>query len=331
MTEENGKKPDLYRLANVHYPIPFETAAPLDEGLLLKGDRGDYYHLKKFEGGSRQLFNAFEAKEYLKNRGFAWTTSIIPKLSGENNLKQDTTEFYLKEWNQNENELPSRWQAQLGSELLASIHKAGEGFRPAQPDQWEWPDWIKLFEMARDTIYELHSTVIESKESKLTKYFDRTAGDAARSVEEAIVHLKRVGYYDQREEGKRKGYVSLSRIPSPSLGMKFDLVEMITPDLPACSLGTYLGQLGDWSEPKVINDVIDLITIYNQIRPLSGDEIELIKGFLRFPWHFWWVTEEYFIKAEKKKLEKVHKRYGRALKGVYKNYKIDIPAALQEL
>ncbi|AZR73780.1 hypothetical protein BBF96_10515 [Anoxybacter fermentans] len=328
MTEKSEIAHSLHQVALTRYSITFESAIQTEDGLLLKDDNDEYYHLKKYSGERQELLASLEAEEYLLKNGFKWAVPSIPMIGGETNLKYDGQDFYLKKWQPGGVDFPFRWHYQLGSEILAWIHQAGEGFQPGIKEGWEWPDWVQLFEMARDTIYELHTTIIDEKEEKLAKYFDKTVSDAFRAMQEAIIHLKKAGYYEQRLEGMSRGYISLSQVPAPTLGMEFDLLNLIIPDLPACGLGAYLGQLGHWRKVRVINDVIDLITAYNHIRPLKSEEIDLIKGFLKFPWHFWWVTEKYFLREKEKKR---NKKYAKALRKISQATTKEIYSALLEL
>lgn len=319
---------ELHQLAAAHYPIAFEAATPEENGLLLQGE-GRYYMLKRFEGKRSELAVAMEAEAYLRRNGFEWMVQGVPLIGGHMSLEDREQVYYMKTWQPKEPPKAYRWQHLFGSESLARVHLAGEGFHPATLEGWEWPDWVRLFEMARDVIYEMHTTVVGGKEEKVAKYFERTANEAIRSIEESIVHLKSIGYHEQRAEGMKKGYINLSKVPSPTPGLQFDLVGKIVPDLPACGLGSFLGQIGDWTKRRVINDVIDLLDVYNQTRKLSSDEIDMIKGFLKFPWQFWWVTEEYFVKQQKEK--KRNKAYAKALKDVFGGYSKEIRSGLQEM
>lgn len=324
MTDER----ELHQLAAVHYPITFEAATPQENGLLLRGGDG-YYLLKRFEGRQPELTVALEAEAYLCRKGFEWVIPGVPLIGGNFSLEDREKIYYLKSWHPKEPEKTYRLQYLLGSESLAKVHLAGEGFHPVMVDGWEWPDWVRLFEMARDVIYEMHTTMVSNKEDGLAKYFERTAKEAIRSIEEAIVHLKSVGYHEQRADGIKKGYINLNRVPSPTPGLQFDLVGKLVPDLPACGLGAFLGQMGEWTKRHVINDVVDLLDTYNKVRKLSSDEMDLIKGFLKFPWQFWWVTEEYFVRQQKEK--KRNKVYAKALKDVFGGYSREIRSGLQEM
>lgn len=328
MAKERGLGVYLHQIATTNYPLTFEKASSVREGLLLEGDQEQYYLLSQFAGNQLELQTSLEAEKYLENRGFSWLTPAIPLTGGSSEMVHGGQNYYLKDW-QAKNQKPTyRWQMQLGSEILAKVHLLGENFQPQTANGWEWPDWMKLFEMARDTIYELHTTITSEQEKKLIKYFDQTAKDAILAMEDAIVHLKEIGYDDQRTEGMRKGFINLSQVPGINPGLKFDLLVSLNPDLPSCGLGSFLGQIGDWKKKIVINDVIDLIDAYNRIRKLSTDEIDLVKGFLKFPWKFWWATEEFF---PKNKLKKKGKRYAKELKSIRKSKTLEIQKALQEL
>lgn len=325
----DGQKHEVALLqgATVNYPVRFETALQVKNGLLLKDGTDKYYLLKKFPGNERELAVSLEAESFLRQRGFRGTVPGIVFSHGGEGLEHGRQSLYLKYWHPEVEALPYRWQTQFACETLAQIHLSGEGFHPGSGEGWNWPDWVKLFEMARDAIYELHTTVVLRANERLLKYFDRTAKEAICAIEEAIVHLKAAGYYELRAAGMRHGYVNLSRAPSLAPGGCFDLIGKIAPDLPACGLGAFLGQMGDWSKLQVINDVLDLLETYGKIRPLSTDEVALVKGFVKFPWQFWWATEQYFeLEEESKRL----KRYKKALKSVYGGVSQEIRAALQE-
>ena len=320
----------LQNKALTQYPLVIEKTISTDEGILLKTEKNQFYHLKRYSGAGEELKAALEAEDYLVEKGFSWSASHIALVNGEVSLKHNNQEYYLKKWQPEKLEMPNKWQLQLGCELLAEIHKLGEGFKTDSNDSWTWPDWIKIFEMARDTIYELHTAVIKEQRKKLTKYFDRTAPKAFKDIEKAIVQLKRAGYYEQREEAIKTGYISLSQVPTPSLGMNFDLIELLVPDLPACGLGAYLGQSCHWQQEKVLNKVVELLEVYDQKFRLFNEEIEVVKGFLEFPWEFWWVTEQHFLKSEKRD-KKRNKKYAKALKKIYKYSNGEIMSALNEL
>ncbi len=327
MGKDNRVGVNLYQAATTNYPLTFKTASPIKEDLLLKGDQEKYYLLKKFDGKENELASSIEAEEYLQNKGFKWITPTVPMKDGRKGLEYEGQNYYLQGW-QPELEIPLRWQWQLGSQLLARVHLLGENFQPQIIEGWGWPDWIQLFEMARDTASELHTIMVNEKKGRLIRDFDRTVGNAIKSTEEAIEHLTKVGYFEQRAEAMQQGYISLSQIPGAGPGLKYDLVGYITPDIPACGLGAFLGQNLDWSSDLVINDVVDLITMYNKIRLLSGDEIAIIKGFLKFPWNFWWTTEEIFVKN---KVKEKDKSYADKLKAVITSMDDKIRIALQEL
>lgn len=327
MVEEKKHEVTLAEGTAVHYPIRFETALQVKNGLLLKDGSNTYYLLKKYPGNERELAVSLKAEAFLRKNGFKGTVPGIVMSNGNESPEQGRQSFYLKYWHPEVESLPYRWQTQFACETLAQIHLRGEGFHPGNGEGWNWPDWVKLFEMARDAIYELHTTVVLRANERLLKYFDVTARDAICAIEEAIVHLKSAGYYQLRAEGMRHGYVNLSRVPNPAPGGTFDLIGKIAPDLPACGLGAFLGQMGDWSKLQVINDVLDLLELYGNIRPLAAEEVQLVKGFLKFPWQFWWATEQYFeLEDESKRL----KRYKKALKSVYGGISKEIRSALQE-
>lgn len=328
MATERGLGVYLHQIATTNYPLTFEKARSVKEGLLLESDREQYYLLSQFAGNNRELLTSLEAEKYLQKRGFSWIAPAIPLTGGTAELTHQGQNYYLKDWHPKDQNATYRWEMQLGSEILARVHLLGENFQPQATNSWEWPDWIKLFEMARDTIYELHTSVTSEQEKKLIKYFDQTAKDAIMAMEEAIVHLKKIGYEEQRADGMRKGFINLSQTPGIKLGMKFDLLTSLNPDLPACGLGSFLGQTGDWKKKIVINDVVDLLNVYNRIRQLTTDEIDLIKGFLKFPWKFWWATEEFYPKNQ---LKKRGKRYAKELKAIRKSNPLEIQRALQEL
>ncbi len=327
MIEERRIVSNLYQMATTRYPMTFESATPAKEGMLLKGEEKEYFLLKRFNGESKELIASLEAENYLLKSGFQWTSPTIPLISGSGNLEKAGQSYYMKDSQPRGKSLESRWQFQFGCEFLASIHQAGEGFQPQEKAGWEWPDWIHLFEMTRDSIYELHTSVIQSSESRLTKYFNQTVREALSAIEETIAHLKSVGYYEQRKEGMKKGYISLNQLPSLIPGLEYDILDLMVPDLPACGLGTIFGQLKDWNSSRVINDVIDMFVAYNKVRRLTTDEVDLCKAFLKFPWKFWWVTEKYFLKEE----EKNHKKYRKELKYLSKGNIREIRGSILEI
>lgn len=233
---------------------------------------------------------------HLERRGF----NNIPEIFITNNNKhyiQINNKFaYLTPWiNSRESNYDSILELKRVASKLGEMHRCSEGFTITNDmkPRIGWFSWIKVFQVRRSEILDFKNRISQKAyKSEFDEIYLGIMEDELKKCDRSIEIISNSKYMALMErEVLKRGFCHHDYANHNVLISKNNIINII--DFDYCILDTHIHDVaslmiramrGDkWSE-EVTNCIIDG---YRSTNNVTNEELNVIRGFLKFPQEYW--------------------------------------------
>lgn len=265
----------------------------------------DIYCLKRMKHGGRKPRNGYALVTELKKKEFKNTASYIKTKDNNYYVKENGFIFYLTEWiNGEECSLDSISETVNCVKLLAKFHIASSSIDMSNIIvENNLKNWPKIF---ISNLHGLENFKKAISRKKLVTEFDSLYMEYIDSLYHrgmvAINILNKSNYYKLSKKAATEKTICHDSFYYQNIIKKHDdyyLIDLdsIIIDLQINDLGKFIRRLmykksykWDFDKAKYI------IEAYNDIKPLTKDELEVMLALIVFPHKFWKLGKKRYIK-----------------------------------
>jgi CotS family spore coat protein len=283
---------------------------------------GNCYCLKRVQHGDKRALKGIRLFNYLKSNGFDNVAEYIVLKNGEECVKIGNTKYYLTEWIQGkECDVNDFSEVKRSVVLLANFHLKSRGFYDKHAGiKSKMKNWVGKLESEKMKL-DIFKNIIEGKKIRTTfdsRYYQSL--DRFKQRMDAAVELLKHSHYSNLSQNALlekticHGNFNYHNILAGNDGKIYitDLNNVVY-GINAYDLAKFVGRLLHkkayyWN----FSAARDLIEAYNEVRPLSIEELEVLLAFLIFPHKFWKLGKKRYEKKKKwdedkylKKLDKI--------------------------
>ena len=263
-----------------------------------------YKYLKRSKLNQEEVRFIFEVLEYLNGRGFRRAPRLILNLKGEPFAQDETGLFVLTDW-QFSNELDFRILMDLraAARFLAEFHLAGQGFEPVKtlPERTCWYGWPMKFIRRLRQLEEFEQLAQgEAEHSEFSRLYLRHYNTFYRQAVYSLELLFRAPYSIVAQNDSTRRSLCHHDFSSRNLLRTYDH-RLFLVDFDYC--------LRDLRIHDIINLLVRnlkhngwrveigrfILQEYQQVSPLSREEIEVMQVLLTWPQDFWQVGLQYYL------------------------------------
>lgn len=269
-------------------------------------DKG-FFCLKKLRFPMEDMNFIFEAVEHLRNRGFTNTFSIVKQSNGENFISFQDEKYFLTEWiDGRECDFLNPVDIDAAIEVLAGMHNAAEGFKPAvcPSDRYYYGKWPENFKARMEEMRLMKEQVLAKPEkSDIDKIYLDYVDMCMKDAEEALRLLGRTGYQELSDAAEGKGgfihhdfahHNILHTFDGRTYVVDFDYSIM---DIRMHDVGSLIlrnMKKCGWDTDKAL----EILESYDRRNPIGREELRVLAPFFLFPQDFWMISRQYYIERK---------------------------------
>lgn len=291
---------ELAPLIQRNYGVRVIEVRPFRRVFRVETNLGTHF-FKPFHGSEARLQLIVQAKEHLLEQGFDRFASFVPTLDGKPYLKQGRQLYYLTAWIEGH---PANYDSPFDlkrcAQLFAGFHRAARGFDPPAEMLSYLGRWPEIFKERVRDLQECRARAEGCRQKTLTDHlFLQEANFYIEEGERAIDQLRVSPYAYLCRVGARQlpfchhdpahHNILMAAGKDPVL-IDFDYLIQ---DLHIHDLGSLLlrnGKASRWN----IKRIDYLLQAYREIKPLSPEEMFVLRAFLTFPNDIWfWARSRY--------------------------------------
>ncbi|HWR61324.1 MAG TPA: CotS family spore coat protein [Clostridia bacterium] len=269
-------------------------------------DKG-FFCLKKLRFPIGDMDFIFDAVRHLQDRGFENTFKVVRQQNGDNFISFKEDKYFLTQWiDGRECDFLNPLDLDAAVELLASLHRAAEGYRPEECPSGryyygKWPGKFakRIMEMSLIKDRVLAKPRRNDIDNIYLDYVDMCIKDG----EEAILLLNKTGYEGISQEEAAKGGFIHHDFAHHNIIHTFDGKTYVV-DFDYCIMDLRIHDVGslilrnmkrsDWD----IDKALSILEAYDRRNPLSGEELKVLVPFFLFPQDFWMISRQYYVERK---------------------------------
>jgi CotS family spore coat protein len=280
---------EIEKMIEENYDIKVSSYIPYRDGFIINAQDKQKYFLKSVPFSEERLLFIDGLKKYLNRNGFHNTDGYITTKQGSIGVPDDPTRYVLSEF------IPGRECDFFDSQditaaayLLAEFHNASEGYvQPGNAYMQNYlgltPKWyakkIKEFKRIKNRASD-RKTMFDSLLMENADYFlDRS--------ETALAKLKQSRYRELVKKAQERHPVCHNDFSYYSILCSDKGMYLINFD--SCRYELCIFDLADFLVRRMrkcnwdISEAKRILKIYDSVRPLSDDELQLLKIIITFP------------------------------------------------
>lgn len=269
-------------------------------------DKG-FFCLKKLRFPMEDMDFIFKAVEHLREKGFGNIFSIVKQKNGDSFISFNGEKYFLTEWiDGRECDFLNPMDLDTAIEVLASMHKAADGYAPAvcPQDRCCYGKWPESFSKRIDEMKLIKEQVLAKPEkSDIDKIYLDYVDMCINDGEEALLLLSKTDYKGLSENAKGKGSFIHHDFAHHNILHTFDGRTYVV-DFDYCIMDIRIHDVGsliirnmkksNWDVDKAI----DIIESYDRRNPVSSEELRILAPFFLFPQDFWMISRQYYIERK---------------------------------
>ena len=233
---------------------------------------------------------------HIQNREFLSTPKIIKTNAGEDYIEFFGKFAYLCEWvDGRESNYDNPVELASVSRKLAEFHRCSEDFILQQgvKPRIGWFNWIRTFNVRKNEMLDFKRIINSSRNRyEFDEIYLDCISDEIMRAKMAINEIKASKYLECMSEGVlKRGFCHHDYANHNVLIDRNGNINVI--DFDYCILDTNLHDLGSLMIRSMKNGKWDIykgrsiLNSYQRIYKINEDELEILKGFIRFPQEFW--------------------------------------------
>lgn len=256
---------------------------------------------KKAKRDEAKIQFAASAYEYLDDKGFINISKINKDLSGKYVISFNNSKYLLQDFvNGRLMEIKTPNDAARAARALAMLHKAGEGFVPAQGShaRVDWGRWMDKFKANAINIKRYQKNLQDKKElSKFDKLYLKYAEEYYQRMFDAYLTLRSFGYLEKVQQAMQQNQLTHKEFRRHSLLMT-DSNEVFVSNMENCAFDIrevdIAALMESLSGKNKAEQASAALKAYSDIIQLDRRSIKLILGFVLEPKRFYKVIEKYY-------------------------------------
>lgn len=269
-------------------------------------DKG-FFCLKKLRFPMEDMGFIFDAVEHLREKGFRNAFSIVKQKNGDSFLSFEGEQYFLTEWiDGRECDFLNPMDLDAAIEVLASLHKAAEGYAPATcpTDRCYYGKWPENFNRRIDEMKLIRKQVLAKPEkSDIDKIYLDYVDMCINDGEEALLLLDKTDYKRLSEDAARKGSFIHHDFAHHNILHTFDGRTYVV-DFDYCIMDIGVHDLGSLIIRNIkrsnwdVDKALEIIEGYDRRKPISSEELRVLAPFFLFPQDFWMISRQYYIERK---------------------------------
>lgn len=294
------KRHEIKELIESEYGLKVINIQEGEKGVLVFTETG-VKMFKKAKRDDAKIQFAASAYEHLADRGYANISKINKTLSGKYILSFNGSKYLLQDFSVGRVlEIKTPGDAAKAAEALARLHKAGEGFVPAQGShsRVDWGKWMDKFKANAINIKKYNRNIQEKNVlTKFDKLYAKYSGEFYEKMFNAYLTLRNSGYLEKVQQSMKENQLTHKEYRRHSLLIGDDN-EIFVTNLENCAYDIKEVDLADLLESFSGKNKAELaraaLKAYSNIIKLDRSSIKIIQGFLLEPKRFYKVIERYY-------------------------------------
>ncbi len=317
---------DLEKLLREHYHIKIYNYEKIRKVVKLITDQGIRILKKVQEPYDRFLFIC-EAMIHAQNNGFYTIPQVISTADGKMGIETEDGVWMLSQWIEaREADYKENLDLELTATALAKFHKAARNFVPSIriKSRELYGKWIEHFyERCQQMLlfYEMamgkeEKSNFDQKILHYTYYFHDWGMKSIHHLE--TNHYRTVSEKSRKEKTfchhdianhnvllTKKNHVYL-------IDFDYCIMDIAIHDLASLVIRNI--RYGDWQLAKAYF----ILDTYNKEKPISMEEIGILKAFMEFPQEFWQIGLQYYIEKQPWEKRVFYRRLNRIIEDIPK-------------
>lgn len=269
-------------------------------------DKG-FFCLKKLRFPKEDMDFIFEAVEHLEKKGFEYTFNLIKQQNGDNFACFNGEQYFLTQWiDGRECDFLNPMDLEAAIEVLASMHKAAEGYKPSSCPKGRcyFGKWSENFagRVAEMKLIK-ESVLAKSEKNDIDNIYLDYVDMCIKDGEEAILLLNETDYKSISEDASARGsfihhdfahHNILHTFDGRTYIVDFDYSIM---DIRIHDVGSLIlrnMKRSNWDIDKALN----ILESYDRRNPVTVGELKILAPFFLFPQDFWMISRQYYIERK---------------------------------
>lgn len=256
----------------------------------------DFYGLKVVNYDFEHFLFIIDAINHLKVKGSREVLDIIKTKEEKEYVVIDNKFCYLTKWIESrKSNYENREEFSSIVSAVGRLHRFSEGFtiRDKRKPRIYWFSWIRVFETRLEEILDFKNRISQKiYKDDFDKLYLSMIEEEIERGKKAILELQEGNYYEIMEEQMLKRGFCHHDLAHHNILIN-ENKEITFIDFDYCILDSKIHDIasiiirvmkdGNWNEELSSN----IINSYKMENELSHKEINLMKGFIRFPQAFW--------------------------------------------
>lgn len=294
------KRHEIKELIESEYGLKVINMHEGTKGILIYTQTGTKM-FKKAKRDEAKIQFAASAYEYLTDKGFINISKINKALSGQYIISFNNSKYLLLDFVSGKlMEIKTPSDAAKAAKSLAMLHKAGEGFVPAQGShaRVDWGRWMDKFKVNAINIKRYQKNLQDKKElSKFDKLYLKYAEEYYQRMFDAYLTLRNFGYLEKVQQSMLQNQLAHKEFRRHSLFMT-DSNEVFVSNMENCAFDIrevdIAALMESLSGKNKEEQASTALKAYSDIIKLDRRSIKLIQGFVLEPKRFYKVIEKYY-------------------------------------
>lgn len=295
----------LRLLIQRRYGIQVLEITPFRRVFILETNLGKRF-FKPFDLGLDKMQLIADAKEHLLNQGFTQLIPFVKTLSDKPYCRYGQQIFYMTQWvDGHPCNYDNPFELRVATQLFANFHQAAKGFVPPLEMPSHLGKWEAIFKERQQDLLRCRDHALTLRDSSLFELLFIDQSDFYLAETERSLGLLRESTYNVMCQQGLKDLPFCHHDPAhhnilittnnQPLLIDFDylLQDLHLHDL--ASLLIRNGKSSGWNLKRCQY----LLKAYQEIQPLTPEELAVVRAFIAFPFEIWFLAYAKYIEKRK--------------------------------
>ncbi|NPV27527.1 MAG: CotS family spore coat protein [Firmicutes bacterium] len=284
------------------YALSVRDIIPVRKVFRLVTDRGDIC-LKRFNHSEDSLNFSLSAINHLVTHGFTQVAPFLPTRKGQPYLKLNNQLYVLTNWiDGRESDYANPADLRIAARTLANLHLASQGFvpPPGHDHRVRWGTWPDTFRNRRDELITFAEQI--RRQASLTRFdvaflnhveqyvtqIELTLTQLAASPYEILVARESMmGGFCHHDFAHHNLVITNGGI-GYVLDFDYAICDIRIHDIGSLILRALKAAAWDFGQVELV------LRAYQEVSPLSKEELAVLQPFFTFPQDFWRIAVDHY-------------------------------------